>query len=108
MTAPQAARAKAWKVDAVVRPFSGLKVSSWKTEAATRAEKLEWLLEPWSRRVVFYGADGGVLADVRVGNLADEDLVFAATAGSDRVGLIPVKKLQAFPNEPSELVDDGP
>jgi hypothetical protein len=107
LTAPQAALAKVWKVDAVVRAFAGLKVESWKTEASTPAQRVEWLLEPWSRRAIFYDAAGAVLADVRVGNLADEGLLFAQAAESPRVGIIPAPKLQAFPSAPADLVDEG-
>lgn len=107
MSAPQAAAARAWKADALVRAFSGLRVNSWKTDASTKAQRLEWLLEPWNRRAIFYGEDGGVLADVRVGNMVDDDHVFVQAAEATRVGIISAAKVQVFPATPAELIDDG-
>lgn len=106
MTSPTDAQAKVWKVDAVVRPFAALRVVSWKTDAATAQQRTEWLLEPWSRRVVVYGEGDAVLADVRIGNLADDDLVFATVANDPRVGLIPAKKIRAFPQHVQDLLTD--
>ncbi len=98
--------AKVWKVDAIVRPFVSLKAVSWKTEAATKQERLEWLLKPWSRRVVVYGDKDAVLADIRIGNLADDDHLFAQAANDPRVALIPAKKLRAFPKHMKDLFRD--
>jgi len=106
MTAPKNQMAKVWKVDAVVRPFASLRVDGWKTDNATKKNREEWLLDPWSRRVVIYGAKDAVLADVRIGNLSDEDHVFAATANDSRVGVIPVRKIRAFPQRVQDLLTD--
>lgn len=106
MTAPKAAATKVWRVDAIVRPLAHLRVERWKTEAATKAQKLEWLLEPWSRRIVVLGEGDAVLADVRFGNLADDEHIFAMVAGDDRVGLVPVDRLRALPSGIADLVAD--
>lgn len=98
--------AKVWKVDAIVRPFVSLKAVAWKTDNATKQERMEWLLEPWSRRVIVYGDNDVVLADIRIGNLADDDHLFAQAAGDPRVAIIPAKKLRAFPVHMQDLFRD--
>lgn len=106
MTAPESAAVKVWRVDAVVRPLVALRVAEWKTEAASKAQLREWLLEPWSRRVVVYGEGDEVLVDVRFGNLADDAHIFAALAGEPRVGLVEVKRLAALPTKVEDLLAD--
>lgn len=106
MLAPTPGPAKTWRADAVARPFAQLRVASWKTEASSRQQRLEWLLEPWSRRIVVYGAGDEVLADVRIGNLADDEHMFVMLAGSPRVGLVEAKRFKALPNKVEDLLGD--
>lgn len=95
--------AKVWRVDAVVRPFARLRVHEWKTDASTPAQRREWLLEPWSRRIVIYGEGDAVLSDIRIGTLADDAHVFAMAEGDTRVGVVEVRKVRAFPAKVEEF-----
>lgn len=105
ITAPKAAPAKVWKVDDIVRVFSKLKAERFHAEKAESAQLAEWLLDPPSRRLVFYDAEGTVVGDVRIGKYATETELFAMASGSDRVDVITEVPVRILPEQPEELVD---
>jgi hypothetical protein len=96
---------KPWRVDAVVRTFSLLEGEATHAEAPSAAQLSEWLLAPPSRRLVFRGEDGEILADVRVGNRLDEDHFLARAEGDPRVLTVPISKLRALPATRADLVE---
>lgn len=98
--------AKIWKLDAILRTFTYLKVDAIHAKSASKAEKTEWLLDPPSRKLILKDAEGQVLASVRIGKYARDELLFVQVDGDDRVGLLGDKKVDLLPGGKSELVDE--
>lgn len=105
ITAPKRAPAKVWKVDDIVRVFSKLKAERFRDHKPESKELAEWLLDPPSRRLIFYDAGGEALGDVRIGKYVTEKELFAMATGSQRVGVITEAPVRILPEHPEDLVD---
>ncbi len=91
-----------WRADALVNTFALLTAEATHAEQPTKSERREWLLDPPSRHFIFRG-DDGVLADVRIGNLADDQHVLAEAEGNPRVLRVAATKLITLPARTEEL-----
>lgn len=95
---------KSWRIDALIRLFAVFEAQSIHEETPSRSQLREWLIEPPSRRFVFFDAADAVLAEVRIGHRFDETHLFARSDRSPRVGLVPEEKLSVLPGSFDELV----
>lgn len=108
ITSPTRAPAKKWKMNDVVRVYSKLEALREHAPAPGPRELEDWLLEPPSRRLVFYDAAGQVLGSVRIGELAGDDELYAKGSGSAAY-VIAASKVVVLPKDAQDLVDpEGP
>lgn len=94
---------KSWRIDALIRRFSVMEAARIYEENPSPAQLREWLLDPPSRRFVFFDAEGTPLREVRVGHRFDESFLFVRSDRDPRVGLVPEAKLTVLPARFEEL-----
>lgn len=104
LVSPREAMASRLKIEGLLRGFARLRSAKNHVESATPEQRREWLLEPPLRKLVIKGKDGVVLTDVRIGNRIDEEHVFITAGGLERVDVVALTRLDAFPATFDHLV----
>ena len=96
---PEAHEAKTWKLDAMVRLMSRLRVARWYAPRGDVRQLEEWRLDPWSRRLTIEDDQGRALADVVFGKYADDESIFAKAWTAPRVGVVPDRVVRVLPDQ---------
>ena len=95
---------KTWRIDAILRAFSFLDGKRIYRDTPSKKDIHTWELSPPHRRLVFRGSNG-VLADIRLGKLWDDEHLFVASGAMNRVMLLSKASLGMVPSRFEELVD---
>ena len=103
---PQPHPAKAWRVDALIRAFTLLRADRIYQHDPTKKQLSEWLLDPPSRRLVFYDAAGQVMGDVRIGKYATDSEIFVMQSGAKRADVVTDQRLRVLPAKLDDLIDE--
>jgi len=105
IVSPSQAKAKAWKISALLFQLSRLRSDEIREERVSATRLAEMRLDPPRARIAVENENGEKLADIRIGKNYDEYNVFITAAGLERVDAIEEKRLIFLPKDMSEILD---